>query len=74
MLLKKVFQPRCWVRQKNILTSVHPEMSNFVQNQELRKNNHWHLVDIGVCAYLRGLFFEHDAEFGRKGRFWMGTN
>ncbi len=48
----------------------------------LRKNKHRHIGDIGVYAYLRALFFEHDAEFERgkracetpKGHFWTGTN
>ncbi len=32
------------------------------------------MIDIGVYAYLRALFFEHDAEIGQKDHFGTGTN
>jgi hypothetical protein len=28
------------------------------------KNNRRHITDIGVCAYLRGLFFSHNEDIG----------
>ena len=28
------------------------------------KNNHRHIADIGVCAYLRGLFFSYNEDIG----------
>ena len=30
--------------------------------KDCEKNEHRHMCDIGVYAYLRALFFEHDAE------------
>jgi len=29
------------------------------------KNNHRHMLDIGVCAYLRAFFFGNSEEFGQ---------
>jgi len=43
------------------LYSVHPEMKIFVQDQGMRKNNHWHIIN-------------HNVEIGQKDHLWMDTN
>ncbi|MFT5728369.1 MAG: hypothetical protein ACI8PB_002522 [Desulforhopalus sp.] len=35
-------------------------------SETCEKNNHRHIVDIGVCAYLRGLFFSYNEYIGLK--------
>jgi hypothetical protein len=42
--------------------------------KDCKKNKRRHIFDIGVYAYLRALFFERDAEIGRKDRLWTGTS
>ncbi len=37
------------------------------------KNNHRHIIDIGVFAYLRGLFFQHNEVSGDSERLGEKT-
>ena len=50
-------------------------MRIFVQDQGMRKNNRgiWLISESRKLAYLRGLFFSHNAEIGQKDHLWMDT-
>jgi hypothetical protein len=45
----------------------YPRIGISSQIEKFSKNKHSHICDIGVCAYLRALFFENFEELGRKG-------
>jgi hypothetical protein len=50
------------------VSSVHPEMWIFVQDQGMRKK-----ITTEIYMVFRGLFFEHNADIGQKDRLWMDT-
>ena len=57
---------RIYPHQSELMSIQKRAISFKIKDSE--KNNHRHIVDIPR------IIFKHDAEFGRKGRFWMGTN
>jgi len=42
-------------------------------SEAYEKNNHRHIVDIGVYAYLRGLLFSYNEDIGAKGSKSTGS-
>ncbi len=57
------------MRRFGLLTSVCPEMRNFLQDHEMREFN-----PQGILYVFRGLKFEHDNEIGENNHFRTGTN
>jgi hypothetical protein len=41
-----------------------PRIGIWVKIEKFSQNKHSHIVDIGIFAYLRALFFDNSEEFG----------